>query len=150
MIRVQQDPFDPAVELAAIAARASAAGAIASFVGLVRPASSGDTVDQLELEQYGQFTRSAVEAITEDCRARFDLVDLTIVHRFGQHVPGEAIVFVAAAAAHRRAAFDAVDYVMDRLKTEAPFWKREHGPAGSRWIEPTDQDHAARQRWDDD
>ena len=92
-------------------------------------------------------TRSVVEAIAHHARARFALIDLTIIHRFGQLAPGDPIVFVAAAAAHRRAAFDAVDYLMDRLKTEAPFWKREHGPAGSRWIEPTAEDHVATKRW---
>lgn len=148
MIRIQQDPFDPAVELAALAHRAPAAGAIASFVGMVRPTAGDTAVDQLDLEHYGQFTLSTVEAIGEDGRTRFDLLGLTIVHRFGRLFPGEPIVFVGTAAAHRRAAFDAVDYLMDRLKTEAPFWKRESGPEGSRWIEPTRSDHADRQRWD--
>ena len=147
MIRIQSEPFDAAAELAALAERSPTAGAIASFVGLVRPTTGDAAVDQLELDQYGEFTRSTVEAIAEDARTRFDLLDLTIIHRFGTLLPGEPIVFVAAAAAHRRAAFDAVDYLMDRLKTEAPFWKREHGPAGSRWIEPTPSDHAAAKRW---
>ena len=148
MIRVEQDPFDPALELAALTARAPGAGAIASFVGVVRPGTGDAGVEQLELDQYGQFTRSTVAAIAADARARFDLLDLTVIHRFGKLAPGDPIVFVAAAAAHRRAAFDAVDYLMDRLKTEAPFWKREHGPDGSRWIEPTPADRAARARWD--
>jgi len=129
-----------------LAARSPGVGAIASFVGLVRP-NAGD-VDQLELEQYGHFTLSAVKAIAEDGRARFTLLGLTIIHRFGPLAPGDPIVFVAAAAEHRRAAFDAVDYLMDRLKTEAPFWKREHGTAGSRWIEPRLSDYADRERWD--
>ena len=107
-------------------------------------------IDQLDLEHYGQFTRSTVEVIAADASARFDLLDLTIVHRFGRLYPGDLIVIIAAAAEHRRAAFDAVDYLMDRLKTEAPFWKRETGLAGSRWIEPTPADHAARKRWDQD
>ena len=121
MIRIQQQPFDAAIELAALAMRSPGAGAIASFVGLVRPASRGAAVDRLELEQYGQFTFSTVEAIGADASARFDLLDLTIVHRVGPLAPGDPIVFVAAAATHRRFAFDAVDYLMDRLKTEAPF-----------------------------
>ena len=149
MIRVQSDPFDAAGELAALAARAPSAGAIASFVGLVRPATGDTDVDRLELDHHGRFTKATVAAIADDARRRFALLDLTVIHRFGALDPGEAIVFVAAAAAHRRAAFDAVDYLMDRLKTEAPFWKREHGPDGSRWIEPTPGDHAARKRWDD-
>jgi len=147
MIRLQEKPFDAAAELSALTERAPGAGAIASFVGLVRPTAGGAPVDQLELEHYGQFTLSTVEAIAEDGQTRFNLLDLTIIHRFGRLLPGEPIVFVAAAAKHRRAAFDAADYLMDRLKTEAPFWKREHGPAGSRWIEPTPEDHADRNRW---
>ena len=148
MIRVQPEPFDPAAELSALAERAAGAGAIASFVGVVRPSAGDASVDQLELEHYGRFTLATVEAIAADARARFDLLDFTIVHRFGTLLPGEPIVFVAAAAAHRRAAFDAVDYLMDRLKTEAPFWKREHGPGGSHWIEPTQADRSDRRRWD--
>jgi len=148
MIRIDQAPFDPAAELAALAARAPGAGAIASFVGLVRPSAHDAPVEQLELEQYERFTRTTIAAIAADARTRFALLDLTIIHRFGQLSPGEPIVLVAAAALNRRGAFDAVDYLMDRLKTEAPFWKREHGPAGSRWIEPLPSDHAARRRWD--
>ena len=148
MIRVEADPFDPATELAELVARAPGAGAIASFVGVVRPSAGDATVEQLELEQYGQFTLTTVAAIAADARTRFDLLDLTVIHRFGRLAPGDPIVFVAAAATHRRAAFDAVDYLMDRLKTEAPFWKREHGPTGSRWIEPTQADQADRKRWD--
>ena len=148
MIRIDQAPFDPAAELAALAARAPGAGAIASFVGLVRPSAHDAPVEQLELEQYERFTRTTIAAIAADARTRFALLDLTIIHRCGQLSPGEPIVLVAAAALHRRGAFDAVEYLMDRLKTEAPFWKREHGPAGSRWIEPLPSDHAARRRWD--
>lgn len=148
MIRIDQAPIDAALELAALAERAPSAGAIANFVGLVRPSAGEATVEHLELEQYDQFTLATVEVIAADARARFDLLGLTIIHRFGRLVPGDPIVFVAAAAKHRRAAFDAVDYLMDRLKTEAPFWKREHGPAGSRWIEPTPNDRTDRARWD--
>ena len=148
MIRIQEAPFDAAAELVARTERSPSAGAIASFVGLVRPNAGDATVERLELEQYGQFPLSTVKAIAEDARTRFNLLDLTIIHRFGRLVPSDPIVFVGAAAAHRRAAFDGVDYLMDRLKTEAPFWKREHGPAGSRWIEPTPEDHAERKRWE--
>jgi molybdopterin synthase catalytic subunit len=146
MIRVQAEPFDPAAELAAFGARTTGAGAIASFTGLVRP--DGGRVLSLELDHYPKLTQRAVEAIGEDARTRFGLADLLIVHRFGDLSPGEPIVFVAAAAAHRRAAFDAVDYMMDRLKTEAPFWKREHGPEGSRWIEALEADVKDRARWE--
>jgi len=145
MIRVQPEPFDPAAELAAFIAGVANAGAVASFVGLVR--AEAETVSGLELDHYPALTGKAVAAIGEDARARFDLAGFVIVHRCGALAPGEPIVFVAAAAAHRRAAFRAVDYMMDRLKTEAPFWKREHGPGGPRWIEARDSDREDRARW---
>lgn len=150
MIRVQEEPFDAAAELALLTDRAPQAGAVAAFVGLVRPESASGEVQQLELQHHPRFTLKTVEEIGEDGCARFDLQALTIIHRFGLLDPGEAIVFVAAAAEHRRAAFEAVDYLMDRLKTEAAFWKREHGPEGARWIEARAEDHADRRRWDDE
>ena len=145
MIRVQSEPFDSAEELAQLIARLNGAGAVASFTGLVR--SENGAVSGLELDHYPALTDKTVEAIGEDARRRFDLEDLVIVHRHGSLGPGEPIVFVAAAAAHRRSAFDAVDYMMDRLKTEAPFWKREHGPDGARWIEAREADVKDRARW---
>lgn len=150
MIRVQEEPFDASAELALVAQRAPEAGAIASFLGLVRPQSGDGPVTQLELQHHPRFTLKTVEEIGADGRGRFGLKALTIIHRFGRLSAGEAIVFVAAAAEHRRAALDAVDYLMDRLKTEAAFWKREHGPGGARWIEARPQDHADRRRWDND
>jgi molybdopterin synthase catalytic subunit len=145
MIRIEADAFDPAAELAAFIARVPGAGAVASFIGLVR--SESGSVSSLELDHYPALTEGAVAAIGEDARARFVLDGLVIVHRYGPLAPGEPIVFVAAAAAHRRAAFEAVDYMMDRLKTEAPFWKREHGPDGPRWIEARKADLEDRARW---
>lgn len=147
MIRIQPEPFDPGAELAQFAGRAGDAGAIASFVGLVR--GEAGSVDLLELEHYPGFTEQVVAAIGEEARHRFGLDHFAIVHRHGRLSPGEPIVFVAAAAPHRRAAFDAVDYLMDRLKTEAPFWKREHGPAGARWIEARASDREDMARWSD-
>ena len=147
MIRIQSEPFDPGAELAAFAARSGGAGAIAAFTGLVRPHSDGAEVATIELDHYPALTAKAVAAIGDEARARFGLADLVIVHRHGALEPGAPIVFVAAAAEHRRAAFDAVDYMMDRLKTEAPFWKRELGPEGARWIEASDQDREDRARW---
>ena len=148
MIRVQPEPFDPAALLASFAATCPQAGAIVSFVGLVRDMSDGETVSRLELQQYPGFTERVVQAIADDARARFDILSAAVVHRHGELAPGEPVVFVAAAAAHRRAAFDAVDYLMDRLKTEAPFWKREVGESGARWIEARASDHSDRARWD--
>jgi molybdopterin synthase catalytic subunit len=147
MIRLQAEPFDAGGELAAFAARVAGAGAIASFLGLVRGESDGGNVSVLELEHYPRLTERTVAAIGEEARDRYGLVGFVILHRTGALAPGEPIVFVAAAAAHRRAAFEAVDYMMDRLKTEGPFWKREHGPRGSRWIEARDADLRDRARW---
>jgi molybdopterin synthase catalytic subunit len=147
MIRIEPGPFDPGDELAAFAARVPGAGAIASFTGLVRAESDGTPVTLLHLEYYPALTARVVSAIGEDARARFGLAGLVIVHRHGAMAPGEPIVFVAAAAGHRRAAFGAVDYMMDRLKIEAPFWKREQGPDGARWIEARPEDAEDRARW---
>ena len=149
MIRIQEEAFDAGAEMARLGERAPQAGAVAAFVGIVRPASEDGAVTQLELQHHPRFTLKTVEEIGKDGRERFDLQALTIIHRYGLLNPGEAIVFVAAAAEHRRGAFEAVDYLMDRLKTEAAFWKREHGPDGARWIEARPADHADRQRWED-
>jgi molybdopterin synthase catalytic subunit len=121
-------------------------GAVATFTGLAR-AEAGETTI-LELEAYPGFTEAEIGRIAAEAKARFALDDLMIRHRIGRIAPGEPIVFVATAAKHRRAAFEACDYLMDYLKSRAPFWKKEHGPAGARWIEPRDQDHADIARWD--
>jgi len=146
MIRIQAEPFDPAAELAKLAA--DGAGAVVSFTGLVR--GEGDAVHCLELSHYPGFTEKAVAEIAEAAKARFGIDRLVIVHRYGRLAPGEPIVFVAVAAGHRRAAFDAVDYLMDRLKTGAPFWKKEEGPAGARWIEARPRDLRDAARWSED
>ncbi len=144
MIRIQTEPFDAAAELSALAARAQGAGGIVSFTGLVR----GDGVAALHLSHFPGFTEAQVEAMAADAKARFEVEALTIIHRTGSLAPREPIVFVAAAASHRRAAFDAVDYLMDRLKTDAAFWKKEDGPDGTCWIEARPADHEDRRRWE--
>lgn len=121
-------------------------GAIATFTGLAR-AEQGDTTT-LELEAYPGFTEAAIGKIADEALRRFDLHDFHIVHRVGKIAPGEAIVFVATAASHRRAAFEACDFLMDYLKSRAPFWKKETGPDGARWIEPRAQDHVDIARWE--
>src|SRR5947208_1691913 len=120
MILVTDRELDPAGLLGMFSAEQASAGAIVSFVGQVR----GGDVQALELDYHPSFTRKVVERIAADARARFAIKDCAVVHRHGRLLPGDPIVFVAAAAEHRRAAFDAVDYLMDRLKMEAPFWKR--------------------------
>jgi molybdopterin synthase catalytic subunit len=139
--------FDPGALLTRFSEGRSETGAVATFTGLAR-AEAGQT-SQLELEAYPGFTERQIGEIADQARDRFGLQDLMIVHRIGQIAPGEPIVFLATAAGHRRGAFEACDFLMDYLKSKAPFWKKEHGPAGARWIEPTAQDHADRGRWEE-
>jgi molybdopterin synthase catalytic subunit len=147
VIRLQAEPFDPGALLSGFCAGRRESGAVVSFTGLARAAEGA--VEQLEIEAYPGFTDAEIGRIAEAARTRFALHDLMIVHRVGLIGPGEAIVFVAAAAAHRRAAFEAADHLMDYLKSRAPFWKKEHGPSGARWIEPTARDLADACRWDE-
>jgi molybdopterin synthase catalytic subunit len=145
--RIQTEPFEPAALLEAFTRGRTQAGAIVSFTGLARAATAGQAVTRLELDAYPRLTLPAIEAMVEDAKARFEVQDVLVVHRYGPIEPGEAIVFVATAAEHRRAAFEAADYLMDRLKTEAPFWKKERGPDGDRWIEARAVDHEDVARW---
>jgi len=145
MIALTDQPFDPGALLSAFSRDRTETGAIASFTGIAR-AEEGSTAI-LELEAYPGFTEAEIGKIADQARRRFSLHDLLIRHRVGKIAPGEPIVFVATAASHRRAAFEACDFLMDYLKSKAPFWKKEHGPQGERWIEPTAQDHSDRQRW---
>ena len=149
-VRLVAEEFDPAAELRRFTAAAGAVGAIVSFTGLARgQARDGAEVRALVLEAYRTVTLRSMEAIAADAHARFAIGTSLVLHRQGRILPGQPIVFVATAAAHRRAAFDAADYLMDRLKSEAVFWKREEGVAGSAWIEPTAADRAALARWRD-
>ncbi|MEQ1687638.1 MAG: molybdenum cofactor biosynthesis protein MoaE [Sphingopyxis sp.] len=142
-------PFDAGAELSDFCASAAGDGAVVSFVGLTRGfAGDGAEVATLTLESYRGVTLASMRAIADDAAARFALGAIRIIHRCGTMQPGEPIVFVAASSPHRRAAFDAADYLMDRLKTEAVFWKREDGADGTRWIEPTDDDVRDAKRWD--
>ena len=145
-ISLTETAFEPGALLTAFCAGRDETGAVASFVGLARGEKGAALA--LELEAYPGFTDAAIAAFAEEASARFGLQDFLIVHRVGRIAPGEAIVFVATAAAHRRAAFEACDFLMDYLKSRAPFWKKEHGPDGERWIEPTARDRTDAQRWD--
>lgn len=139
------DALDPAALLAGFCAGRQDVGAVVSFTGLVR--GDGDTT-ALELESYPALTQAEIARVAAEVSARHGLLDLLVRHRTGRLSPGEPIVFVAAAAAHRRAAFEAADQMMDWLKSRAPFWKKAHGPDGAHWIEPRPQDHADAARWD--
>jgi len=146
MISLAPEPFDPGGLLSGFCAGRTETGAVATFTGLARAEAGQTTV--LELEAYPGFTERAIAEIADQARARFALQDFAVVHRVGKIAPGEPIVFVAVAAVHRRAAFEACDFLMDYLKSRAPFWKKETGPAGDRWIEPRAQDHADIARWE--
>ena len=144
-IRIVGEAFDPEGEIARFRRRCDGAGAIASFVGQVR-GESGAAL-RLALEHYPGYTERAVAAHCAQAGRRWALEALAVVHRVGEMAPGEAIVLVAAAARHRRDAFSAVDFLMDHLKADAPFWKRELHAAGWRWIEPRAEDRDDIARW---
>jgi len=146
VIRLTQAPFDPGQALGEFCRGRTETGAVASFTGIAR-AEQGRT-DILELEAYPGFTEREIARHAEAATERFGLQDVLILHRTGPIPPGEAIVFVATAAAHRRAAFEGCDFLMDYLKSRAPFWKKETGPDGVRWIEPTDRDRDDLARWE--
>jgi molybdopterin synthase catalytic subunit len=145
-VRLTEDRFDPGALLSEFSQGRTETGAVATFTGIARAEAGATAI--LELEAYPGFTEAEIARIADQARDRWDLHDLLILHRVGKIAPGEPIVFVATAAGHRRAAFEACDFLMDYLKSRAPFWKKEHGPDGPRWIEPTPQDHADRERWD--
>ncbi len=149
MIRVvvAAEPIDVAAELSAV--EAAGVGAVASFTGLVR---RDGGVTTLELEHYPGMTEAALRKIADEATVRWGLLAATIVHRVGSMTPGERIVFVATAAPHRSAALEACAYLIDRLKTDAPFWKREthDAGAGSAWVEPRAADDASAARWQDE
>ncbi|MBE7219381.1 MAG: molybdenum cofactor biosynthesis protein MoaE [Caulobacteraceae bacterium] len=139
------DRLDPGALLDGFTAGRDDVGGVVSFTGYVRR--DGD-VEALELEAYPALTEAEIARVAAEVRARHDLIDLLVRHRTGRMAPGEPVVFVAAAAAHRRAAFEAADQMMDWLKSRAPFWKKEHAADGSRWIEPRSQDYDDAARWD--
>ncbi|HZZ90602.1 MAG TPA: molybdenum cofactor biosynthesis protein MoaE [Caulobacteraceae bacterium] len=146
MIRLVAERFEPGAELSGFCAGRSESGAVASFVGIARGDAGATTA--LELEAYPGFTEIEIGRMVETAMQRFSLHDALVIHRHGAIAPGEPIVMVATASSHRREAFEACDYLMDYLKSRAPFWKREHGPAGPRWVEPTARDLDDIARWD--
>ncbi|MEA3047423.1 MAG: molybdopterin synthase catalytic subunit [Sphingomonadales bacterium] len=150
MVRLEPDELRPAEALERFIASLAGDGAVVSFVGLARATDdSGKAVTGLFLDCYPGMTEASLEAIAADAHARFQISAVAIVHRSGAVAPGAPIVFAAAAAPHRRAAFEAADYLMDRLKTDAAFWKREDKAGGAAWVEPRQSDRADRARWSD-
>jgi molybdopterin synthase catalytic subunit len=149
-VRVQDAAFDIGAEIDALRAGDPRIGAIATFVGTVRDANDGASVATMTLEHYPGMTERALADIVAEAKGRFDIVDALVVHRVGRLVPGDAIVLVAVTGAHRGGAFAACEFVMDYLKTRAPFWKKEATPDGERWVDARASDDAAAERWRDD
>lgn len=146
-VRVQAADFDVAAEIAALRAGDARVGAVATFVGTVRDVSEGAGVATLTLEHYPGMTEKSLQAIVDEAKRRFDVYGVRVVHRVGELAPADQIVLVAVTSAHRGEAFDACRFVMDYLKTQAPFWKKEATPQGARWVEARASDDAAAQRW---
>ena len=142
-----RDALDIAALTEAFHRDRSHVGAVVIFTGLARSTTDGVAAGQLTLDAYPGFTEKVMVEMADEARSRFDIDDVSVWHRWGEIPVGEAIVFVAVAAVHRRPAFEAADFLMDHLKTRAPFWKREDGPGGRRWIEPRPHDLADLTRW---
>ena len=146
-VRIQGDDFDLSAEVAALRSGDAGAGAIACFVGTVRDRSDGQHIDAMELEHYPGMTEKAIEAMIDEARARFDLRAARVIHRVGVLQPGDQIVMVAVTSAHRGDAFRACEFLMDYLKTQAPFWTKETTADGARWVDARVADDQALARW---
>ena len=146
-VRVQQQDFDCGAEIAALRGNDGRVGAVASFIGTVRDANEGAGVATMTLEHYPGMTEKSLEAICAEAKSRWDLLETLVVHRYGELRPADQIVLVAVTSAHRGEAFSACQYIMDYLKTEAPFWKKETTPGGDRWVEARGSDDEAAGRW---
>jgi molybdopterin synthase catalytic subunit len=147
-VRVQHEDFDAGAEIARMRRGNPKIGGIASFIGVVRDMNEGGPVAAMTLEHYPGMTERSIEAIVAEARARWQILDALVIHRVGALAPMDQIVLVVVAAAHRGDAFAACEFLMDYLKTRAPFWKRERTPAGSRWVEARASDEDAAARWE--
>ena len=146
-VRVQSEDFDAGREIAALRQGNPQIGAIASFIGAVRDANEGDRVAQMTLEHYPGMTEKSIAAIIEQAKARWNIFDALVIHRVGTLKPGDQIVLVVVTGAHRSDAFAACEFIMDYLKTRAPFWKKEQTAQGARWVEARTNDDIAAERW---
>jgi molybdopterin synthase catalytic subunit len=146
-VSVRPEDFDLSAEVAALRAGDGGTGAVCSFVGTVRDRAGGDSVAAMELEHYPGMTESSIAAMVAAARARFDIRAATVIHRIGLLQARDQIVLVAVASAHRGQSFEACEFLMDYLKTRAPFWKKEHTPGGARWVDAREADDAALARW---
>jgi molybdopterin synthase catalytic subunit len=146
-VRVQTEDFDLSTEVRQLRAGRPEVGAVATFTGTVRDVNEGASVAEMELEHYPGMTEKALEDIVERARVRFNLADALVIHRVGPLLPQEQIVLVVTLSAHRGEAFAACEFIMDYLKSEAPFWKKEQTPEGARWVDARSSDEAALRRW---
>lgn len=147
-IRIQTEDFDLTTEIAALRAQQPQVGAVVSFIGTVRDLNDGAAVSEMTLEHYPGMTEKALEQIVAQAQARWAFLDALVIHRIGPLLPLDQIVLVAVTAAHRGEAFAACEFIMDYLKTEAPFWKKEQTPEGARWVDARTTDTAALDKWD--
>lgn len=146
-VQVQEADFDLTTEIAALCQARPELGAVVAFIGLVRDVNAGAAVSELTLEHYPAMTQKALEAIVQQAQQHWEIDEVVLIHRVGRLLPSDQIVLVAVAGAHRGPAFQACEFIMDYLKTQAPFWKKEQTAAGTRWVEARDSDAAAAQRW---
>ncbi|MXU66786.1 molybdenum cofactor biosynthesis protein MoaE [Oceanomicrobium pacificus] len=146
-VRVQEADFDLGTEVARLTSGNTSIGALVTFTGLVRDLGGADAISALELEHYPAMTAAALERIEAEACARWALQESLIIHRYGRLEPGAQIMMVATAAPHRGDAFAAAEFLMDFLKSRAPFWKKEHGADGARWVDARESDEAALNRW---
>ncbi len=146
-VRVQHEDFDAGAEIAALRSNNPKIGAVASFIGIVRDLNEGAAVGSITLEHYPGMTEKSLAAIAEQAKTRWNLLDVLIIHRIGTLAPTDQIVLVVTTSSHRGDAFAACQFVMDYLKTEAPFWKKEATADGTRWVDARDSDAQAREKW---
>jgi molybdopterin synthase catalytic subunit len=146
-VSIQTEDFDVAAEIAALRAQDKRVGAVCSFIGTVRDRNDGQSVSALELEHYPGMTEKAIEAMIDEAFRRFDIYAARVIHRVGLLQPLDQIVLVAVTSAHRGESFQACEFLMDYLKTQAPFWKKEQTPQGARWVDARLSDDAALARW---
>jgi molybdopterin synthase catalytic subunit len=150
-VSVQAEDFDAGREMAAVRAKNPKVGAVASFIGVVRDVNAGagslDSVSAMTLEHYPGMTEKALQGIIDAAKVRWEILDCTVIHRVGRLAPTDQIVLVVVASGHRGDAFAACEFIMDYLKTQAPFWKKEETQEGARWVEAKDSDDAAAGRW---
>ncbi|RLJ17669.1 molybdopterin synthase catalytic subunit MoaE [bacterium endosymbiont of Escarpia laminata] len=146
-IRIQSEPFDPNIEVDILRAGNPAIGGVVSFIGLMRDINEGETVSTMTLEHYPGMTEKSLQTIVDEANQRWDLLGSRVVHRVGEMKPTDTIVLVAVASTHRGEAFQACEFIIDFLKTRAPFWKKESTPEGSRWVDARHSDDEAEARW---